>query len=76
VKLRDVSPEEANVMFMLGKVYRIKGDLKESSRCFTAAVDLDPKLLPVVRQIQSSEGRDEVPGRDQSRDGDIEITEE
>ena len=42
--LRDLAPEEANVHFMLGRVYRCMGRRAEAVRCLSGALGLDPKV--------------------------------
>jgi anaphase-promoting complex subunit 3 len=41
--LRDIAPDEANVFFLLGKLYKMLKMRADAVRCFTAALNLDPK---------------------------------
>ena len=45
--LKDLAPEEANVHFMLGRVYRALGRKGEAVRCLSGALGLDPKVSNV-----------------------------
>ena len=51
LSLRDLAPEEANVAFVLGKLYREMGRGVEATRCFTEARHLDPKLSAVIAHL-------------------------
>jgi anaphase-promoting complex subunit 3 len=42
--LKDIAPDEANVFFLLGKLYKMSKMRAEAVRCFTAALNLDPKV--------------------------------
>ena len=42
--LKDIAPDEANVHFSLGKVYKKLGQKGEAIRHFTMALNLDPKV--------------------------------
>lgn len=42
--LKDVAPDEANVFFLLGKLYKMLKMRADAVRCFTAALNLDPKV--------------------------------
>lgn len=42
--LKDIAPEEANVHFLLGKLYKITGARTSAIRHFTTAMNLDPKV--------------------------------
>ncbi|RMZ77180.1 hypothetical protein DV738_g4471, partial [Chaetothyriales sp. CBS 135597] len=41
--LRDLVPEEANVWFMMGRLYKMTRQKAEAVRAFTMALNLDPK---------------------------------
>ena len=50
--LKEIAPDEANVHFLLGRCYRGLGDRGLAIRCFTEALNLDPKVrqnLPTLR---------------------------
>ena len=42
--LKDMVPDEANVHFLLGRVYKLKRDKAEAIKHFTMALNLDPKV--------------------------------
>ena len=44
--LKDIAPDEANVHFSLGSVYKRLGQKGEAIRHFTMALNLDPKVRP------------------------------
>jgi tetratricopeptide (TPR) repeat protein len=43
LKLKDASPDNAKPYFMLGRIYKAKGDRIKALQNFTAALSLDPK---------------------------------
>jgi anaphase-promoting complex subunit 3 len=45
--LKDVAPDEANVFFLLGKLYKMLKMRADAVRCFTAALNLDPKVWKI-----------------------------
>ncbi len=47
--LKDVAPDEANVFFLLGKLYKMLKMRADAVRCFTAALNLDPKVYKIER---------------------------
>ena len=47
--LKDVAPDEANVFFLLGKLYKMLKMRADAVRCFTAALNLDPKVCQKTR---------------------------
>ena len=49
--LKDVAPDEANVHFLLGRLYKMLRMRGEAVRCFTMALNLDPKVC-----LHSSQG--------------------
>jgi anaphase-promoting complex subunit 3 len=42
--LKDIAPDEANVHYMLGRLYKMIRDKQEAIRYFTIALNLDPKV--------------------------------
>jgi anaphase-promoting complex subunit 3 len=60
--LKDVAPDEANVHFLLGRLYKMLRMRGEAVRCFTMALNLDPKvclhLLPRRRRSWIGRGAD------------------
>jgi anaphase-promoting complex subunit 3 len=53
--LKDVAPDEANVHFLLGRLYKMLRMRGEAVRCFTRALNLDPKVC--LHLLSSAEGR-------------------
>ena len=52
--LKDIAPDEANVHFSLGRVYKVLRQKGEAIRHFTMALNLDPKVcFPVYCGIES-----------------------
>ncbi|KDQ12386.1 hypothetical protein BOTBODRAFT_161987 [Botryobasidium botryosum FD-172 SS1] len=72
IRLRDIAPDESNVAFLLGRVYRCLGDNAAATRQFAIAQDLDPKLRPTIADIMNgAEGEGEL-----EEDEDEEIMED
>ena len=44
--LKDMAPDEANVHFLLGRLYKMLGRRGEAVKAFTMALNLDPKVCP------------------------------
>ena len=42
--LKDIAPDEANVHFLLGKVYKVLRQKGNAIKHFTMALNLDPKV--------------------------------
>ena len=42
--LKDIAPDEANVHFLLGKLYKVTRERTSAIRHFTMAMNLDPKV--------------------------------
>ena len=42
--LKDMAPDEANVHFLLGKLYKMKHQKANAIKYFTIALNLDPKV--------------------------------
>lgn len=42
--LKDLAPDEANVHFLLGRLYKMMREKGEAIKCFTTALNLDPKV--------------------------------
>lgn len=47
--LKDMAPDEANVHFMLGRLYKMLRDKTSAIRHFTIALNLDPKVSIKMR---------------------------
>lgn len=52
--LKDVAPDEANVFFLLGKLYKMLRMRADAVRCFTAALNLDPKAAQYIKDAMES----------------------
>jgi len=50
-QLRDMAPDESNVHFMLGRVYKQLGNKSEALRHYTIAMNLDPKVSSKISTI-------------------------
>lgn len=64
-ELRDLAPDEANVPFVLGKLFRVMGRKVDATRAFTVARDLDPKLGAIIGHLleeMAEEGEGAVDG--------------
>lgn len=44
--LKDMAPDEANVHYLLGKLYKMLHDKANAIKHFTTALNLDPKVCP------------------------------
>lgn len=42
--LKDLAPEEANVWFLMGRLYKMVGERGRAVKAFTIALNLDPKV--------------------------------
>jgi anaphase-promoting complex subunit 3 len=49
--LRRTTPEEANVIFQLAKVYRLIGDAVRSAQALAVARDIAPKSLNKMKRL-------------------------
>ena len=56
IRLRDASPDNAKPYFMLGRIYKAKGERVKALHNFTTALSLDPKAryesITIRRLIQ------------------------
>ena len=50
-KLRDIAPEEANVVFQLVRVYRALGEDTKAAQMLAVARDMSPKSLHKIRRL-------------------------
>jgi anaphase-promoting complex subunit 3 len=46
--LKDISPDEANVHYLLGKIYKMLHDKANAIKHFTTALNLDPKVSTYI----------------------------
>lgn len=49
--LRDLSPEESNVVFQLARVYRLLGDKVKSAQLLAVARDVSPKSVKKIERL-------------------------
>jgi anaphase-promoting complex subunit 3 len=49
--LKNVTPDESNVIFQLAKVYRLVGDVVKSAQLLAAARDVSPKSVGKIRRL-------------------------
>ncbi|KIW99188.1 uncharacterized protein Z519_00851 [Cladophialophora bantiana CBS 173.52] len=56
--LRDVVPDEANVWFLMGRLYKTLRDKANAVRAFTMALNLDPKAAQFIKDAMESLNED------------------
>lgn len=49
--LRDLAPEEANVVFQLARAYRLKGQSPEAEHALLIARDIAPKEIQKMKKL-------------------------
>jgi anaphase-promoting complex subunit 3 len=49
--LRDLSPDESNVVFQLARVYRLLGDKVKSAQLLAVARDVSPKSVKKIERL-------------------------
>lgn len=54
-RLRDSSPEEANVVFQLARVYRLVGDETKAAQMLAVARDMSPKSLSKIKRLLAAD---------------------
>jgi len=54
-KLRDSSPEEANVVFQLARVYRLLGEETKSAQMLAVARDMAPRSINKIKRLLETE---------------------
>ncbi|OCL14176.1 TPR-like protein [Glonium stellatum] len=57
--LKDLAPDDANVHFMLGRLYKMTRDKTAAIRHFTIALNLDPKAAQYIKEAMESLEDDE-----------------
>lgn len=57
--LKDLAPDDANVHFMLGRLYKMMRDKTAAIRHFTIALNLDPKAAQYIKEAMESLEDDE-----------------
>ncbi|KAK2853267.1 hypothetical protein FQN49_005244 [Arthroderma sp. PD_2] len=59
--LKDVAPDEPNVHYLLGKLYKMMHDKGNAIKHFTTALNLDPKAAQFIKEaMESLESPDDV----------------
>jgi anaphase-promoting complex subunit 3 len=58
--LRDLSPDESNVVFQLARVYRLLGDKVKSAQLLAVARDVSPKSVKKIERLLELSRDDEV----------------
>ena len=53
--LRDIAPEEANVVFQLVRVYKMLGEDTKAAQMLAVARDMSPKSLNKIRRLLGAE---------------------
>lgn len=67
-KLRDLVPEEANVVFQLARAYRLKGLAPEAQHILLVARDIAPKDMNKLKRLMDLK-KDEEVGQNDGTDG-------
>ncbi|KAJ6164103.1 anaphase-promoting complex subunit cdc27 [Penicillium chermesinum] len=63
--LKDMAPDEANVHYLLGKMYKIMHDKPNAIKHFTTALNLDPKAATFIKDaMESLDDDDEMDDED------------
>ncbi|QKX59110.1 uncharacterized protein TRUGW13939_06241 [Talaromyces rugulosus] len=57
--LKDIAPDEANVHYLLGKLYKVLQDKANAIKHFTAALNLDPKAAQYIKDAMEALDDDE-----------------
>ncbi|EXJ91311.1 anaphase-promoting complex subunit 3 [Capronia coronata CBS 617.96] len=68
--LRDVVPDEANVWFLMGRLYKTLREKGNAVRAFTMALNLDPKAAQYIKDAMESLDDEEEDPYDQDEDMD------
>ncbi|KAJ5677571.1 uncharacterized protein N7477_003204 [Penicillium maclennaniae] len=62
--LKDMAPDEANVHYLLGKLYKMLHDKANAIKHFTTALNLDPKAAQFIKDAMESLDDDEMEDED------------
>ncbi|KAJ5170791.1 20S cyclosome subunit (BimA/Nuc2/Cdc27) [Penicillium coprophilum] len=62
--LKDMAPDEANVHYLLGKLYKMLHDKANAIKHFTAALNLDPKAAQYIKDAMESLDDDDMEDED------------
>ncbi|KAK6517860.1 anaphase-promoting complex subunit cdc27 [Arthrobotrys conoides] len=54
VSIKDIAPEEANVHFMLARVYKLLHEKQLAVKHFTSALHLDPRASSLIKEAMES----------------------
>ncbi|KAK4948690.1 anaphase-promoting complex subunit cdc27 [Elasticomyces elasticus] len=68
--LRDVVPDEANVWFLMGRLYKTLREKGNAVRAFTMALNLDPKAAQFIKDAMESLDDEDEDGYDEDEDMD------
>ncbi|KIW59482.1 hypothetical protein PV05_03929 [Exophiala xenobiotica] len=68
--LRDVAPDEANVWFLMGRLYKTLREKANAVRAFTMALNLDPKAAQFIKDAMESLDDEDEDGYDEDEDMD------
>ncbi|GJJ12201.1 hypothetical protein Clacol_006442 [Clathrus columnatus] len=68
-KLRDLVPEEANVVFQLARAYRLKGQTPEAQQILLVARDIAPKDMNKLKKLMDIKKDKEAPEDDDTGGG-------
>ncbi|KAL1957231.1 hypothetical protein VTO42DRAFT_6265 [Malbranchea cinnamomea] len=59
--LKDIAPDEANVHYLLGKLYKMMHDKGNAIKHFTTALNLDPKAAQFIKDaMESLDDQDDI----------------
>ncbi|KAH7107399.1 hypothetical protein BKA62DRAFT_683235 [Auriculariales sp. MPI-PUGE-AT-0066] len=64
VRLRDLAPEESNVVFQLARLYRLTGDDVRAAQHLAMARDISPKSLGKIKKLMAVERDGDTGGVD------------
>ncbi|KAJ9203246.1 hypothetical protein DTO166G4_6097 [Paecilomyces variotii] len=62
--LKDIAPDEANVHYLLGKLYKMLHDKGNAIKHFTTALNLDPKAAQYIKDAMETLDEDEEDDED------------
>lgn len=63
--LRDLSPDESNVVFQLARVYRLLGDKVKSAQLLAVARDVSPKSVKKIERLLKLSKDEDVEAMDE-----------
>jgi len=65
--LATLASQEANVVYLLAKLYRLTGQKDKSTIAFAHARDLNPKLSSAIKSFTEGQDRADEESRDEER---------